>query len=188
VRGFCLLLRAPVSECAVADMGSLVTVSVLGGAALSSARSRSACVQHAGSRPPTGAADGALSAMEPCTRPQAQCRRDPPGRGASYQRGLREPSRPARAAAAVVWRRGREAPRGEPGCGRASAVCPRRARSRIAQWVYEQSSTWPAWGPRRGPRREALYLPLVPRAARWGCWGAAPHQPRRVLPQSGRRG
>src|SRR6266446_7498985 len=70
VAAFAFFFVPPYLTCAVADMGSLVTVSIMLCAALVIS-------------PPTRAAYRGALCHEPCTRQHAQCRRSPPGRRAS---------------------------------------------------------------------------------------------------------
>src|SRR5882724_8714627 len=182
VAAFAFFFVPPSLTCAVADMGSLVTVSVLGGAALVISTLTLRLRQHEAAARQRARQTAALSAMSRALASrrsvddllQAAARHistvfesrvallvpQASGRLAPWPRGTGEASRAA----------------GEP-----ALFVPDAREAGIAQWVYEHHHL-AGLGTTTRPRAEALYLPLVAARGTVGVLGVRPAQPRRVLP------
>jgi two-component system, OmpR family, sensor histidine kinase KdpD len=182
VAAFAFFFVPPSLTCAVADMGSLVTVSVLGGAALVISTLTLRLRQHAAAARQRARQTAALSAMS-----RALARRR------SVDEILQAAARhisavfESRVALLVPQASGRLAPwpRGTGEASRAAGepalFVPDAREAGIAQWVYEHHHG-AGLGTTTLPRAEALYLPLVAARGTVGVLGVRPAQPRRVLP------
>ena len=182
VAAFACFFVPPSLTCAVADMGSLVTVSVLGGAALVISTLTLRLRQHAAAARQRARQTAALSAMS-----RALARRR------SVDEILQAAARhisavfESRVALLVPQASGRLAPwpRGTGEASRAAGepalFVPDAREAGIAQWVYEHHHL-AGLGTTTLPRAEALYLPLVAARGTVGVLGVRPAQPRRVLP------
>src|SRR6266446_2091801 len=168
VAAFAFFCVPPSLTCAVADMGSLVTVSVLGGAALVIGTLTLRLRQHAAAARQRARQTAALSAMS---------------RALARRRSVDE----IRVALLVPQASGRLAPwpRGTGAASRAAGepalFVPDAREAGIAQWVYEHHHL-AGLGTTTLPRATALYLPLVAARGTVGVLGVRPAQPRRVLP------